>query len=75
VFEVDDALVGCGELVFEADDADGRSQGHVLVEQGTYLLSQGELSAAVAALAAGGASRAEQSGGIQAAQKGWLHAE
>jgi hypothetical protein len=33
LFEVGDALVGCGELVFEADDADGRGQRHVLVEK------------------------------------------
>jgi hypothetical protein len=31
-FELGDALVGSGELVFEADDADGRGKGHVLVE-------------------------------------------
>jgi hypothetical protein len=31
-FELGDALVGGGELVFEADDADGRGKGHVLVE-------------------------------------------
>jgi hypothetical protein len=32
VFEVSDVLVGGGELVFEADDAGGCGQGHVLVE-------------------------------------------
>jgi hypothetical protein len=30
VFEVSDVLVGGGKLVFEADDAGGCSQGHVL---------------------------------------------
>lgn len=29
LFEVGDALVGCGELVFEADDADGTAHSHV----------------------------------------------
>ena len=75
VFEVGDALVGCGELVFEADDAEGRGEGHVLIEQGTDPLGEGELGAAVAALAADGASGGEESGGVEAAQKGWLHAK
>ncbi len=57
VFEVGDALVGCGELVFEADDADGRGEGHVLVEQFADLEGEAEFGAAVTALPAGGAVR------------------
>jgi hypothetical protein len=32
LFEVGDALVGGRELVFEADDAGGGGQGHVLIK-------------------------------------------
>jgi hypothetical protein len=36
LFEVADAVVCGGELVFEADDARGGGEGHVLVEELTY---------------------------------------
>ena len=75
LFEVGDAPVGSLKLVFEADDAGGGGQGHVLIKQFTDPGGQGELGAAVAALPTGGAARNEHSGGIQAAQKGGLHAE
>jgi hypothetical protein len=58
LFEVGDAPVGGGELVFETDDAGGRSQGHVLVEQCADLGRQREVSPAVAALPARAAPRA-----------------
>jgi hypothetical protein len=55
-FEVGDALVGCGELAFEVDDADGGGQRHVLVEQAAHSGGKSEIGTAVAALAAGGAA-------------------
>jgi hypothetical protein len=75
LFEVGDAPVGGRELVFEADDAGGRSQGHVLIEQFADPGGQRELGPAVAALPARGATRAEQASGIQTTQKGGLHTE
>jgi hypothetical protein len=60
-------LVGYGELVFEADDAGGGGQRHVLVEQFAYPDGQGELGAAVAALPAGRATRPQEPGGVEAA--------
>jgi hypothetical protein len=75
LFEVGDAPVGGRELVFEADDAGGRGQGHVLIEQFADPGGQRELGPAVAALPARRATRAEQASGIQAAQKGGLHTE
>ena len=75
LFELGDAVLGCGELVFQADDADGRSERHVLVEQGAYPLSEAEFGSAVAALAPGGAIGGQQSGGIEATQERRLHAE
>ena len=75
LFEVGDALVGGGELVFEADDAGGRGQGHVPIEQRADPGGHREIGPAVAALPARGAPRAEQPRGIQAAQKSGLHTE
>jgi hypothetical protein len=57
VLELGDVPPRCGELVFEADDAGGSGQRHVLIEQFTHPDGQGEIGAAVAALPAGGASR------------------
>jgi hypothetical protein len=48
LFEVGDAPVGDRELVFKADDAPGRSQGHVLIEQFSDPGGQRELGPAVA---------------------------
>ena len=75
LFEVGDAPVGGGELVFEADDAGRRGQGHVLIEQRANPGGQREIGPAVAALPARGATRAQQPSGIEAAQKGGLHTE
>jgi hypothetical protein len=75
LFEVGDAPVGGGELVFEADDAGGGGQGHVLIEQRADPHRQREICPAIAALPARGATRAQQPSGIQAAQKGGLHPE
>jgi hypothetical protein len=75
LFEVGDAPVGGRELVFEADDAPGRGQGHVLIEQFADPGGQREPGPAGAALPTRGATRAEQASGIQAAQKGGLHTE
>jgi hypothetical protein len=75
LFELGDAPVGGGKLVFEADDAGGRDQGHVLIEQCPDPGRQREIGPTVAALPARGATRAQQPRGIQATQKGGLHTE
>ena len=75
LFEVGDAPVGDGELVFKADDAGSRGQWHVLIEQGPDPGSQREIGPAVAALPARRAPRTQQPRGIQAAQKRGLHTE
>ena len=75
LFEMGDAPVGGRELVFEADDASGRSHRHVLIEQRAGPARQREIGPVVAALAARGATRTQQPRGIRAAQKGGLHTE
>jgi len=55
LFQRGDALVGRGELMFEADDADSCSERHVLIKESAYPLGKAEFGAAVAALPAGGA--------------------
>ena len=52
-------------MVFEADDAGGCGQWHVLVEQLGYPAGQGEVGAAIAPLPAGGTTRGQESGGVQ----------
>lgn len=73
LFEVGDPPLGGRELVFEADDAGGGGQGHVLIEQCTDPHRQREIGPAIAALSARGATRAQQPSGIQAAEKSGLH--
>ena len=75
MFEVGDPPVCGGELVFEADDASGGYQGHVLIEQFAHPGSEGEFRAAIATLAAGGPVRGQQPGRVEAAQESGLHAE
>lgn len=75
VFEVGDAQVGGGELLFEADDAGGSGEGHVLVEQFADPHRQGEIGSAVAALPTRGAPWAQQPRGVQAAEERGLHPE
>lgn len=75
LFEVGDAPVGGGEVVFEADDAGSGGHGHVLIEQRADPHRQREICPAIATLPARGATRAQQPSGIQAAQKSGLHPE
>src|SRR3954453_18832790 len=68
-------VAGGGELVLQAHDRLGGGQRVAVVEQAAHPGGDGELRAGGGPVAAGGAMRLQDAGGVEAAQEGGLHAE